>query len=40
MKTVAEPRSLERLRHHYEVEKTLAARFRAAPREQRLHMLT
>ena len=40
MKTVAEPRSLERLRHHYEVEKTLAARLRAAPREQRLHMLT
>ena len=40
MKTLAEPRSLERLRHHYEVEKALAARLRAAPREQRLHMLT
>ena len=33
-------RSLERLRCHYEVEKALAARLRAAPREQRLHMLT
>jgi SAM-dependent methyltransferase len=33
-------RSGERLRHHYEVEKALAARLRAAPREQRLHMLT
>lgn len=40
MKTSTEPRSLERLRHHYEVEKALAARLRAAPREQRLHMLT
>jgi SAM-dependent methyltransferase len=35
-----ERRSIERLRHHYEVEKALAARLRAAPREQRLHMLT
>jgi SAM-dependent methyltransferase len=35
-----EPRSLERLRHHYEVEKALAARLRAASREQRLHLLT
>jgi len=35
-----EPRSRERLRHHYEVEKALAARLRTAPREQRLHMLT
>jgi SAM-dependent methyltransferase len=33
-------RSLERLRHHYEVEKALAARLHCAPREQRLHMLT
>jgi SAM-dependent methyltransferase len=33
-------RSAERLRHHYEVEKALAARLRAAPREQRLHLLT
>jgi SAM-dependent methyltransferase len=33
-------RSREQLRHHYEVEKALAARLRAAPREQRLHMLT
>jgi SAM-dependent methyltransferase len=33
-------RSLERVRRHYEVEKALAARLRAAPREQRLHMLT
>ncbi len=33
-------RSPERLRHHYEVEKALAARLRAAPREQRLHLLT
>jgi len=33
-------RSMEQLRHHYEVEKALAARLRAAPREQRLHMLT
>jgi hypothetical protein len=31
---------MEQLRHHYEVEKALAARLRAAPREQRLHMLT
>lgn len=40
MKTLAEPRSPERVRRHYEVEKALAARLRAAPREQRLHMLT
>lgn len=33
-------RSPERLRHHYEVEKRLAARLQAAPRERRLHMLT
>jgi SAM-dependent methyltransferase len=33
-------RTPERLRHHYEVEMRLAARLRAAPREQRLHMLT
>jgi SAM-dependent methyltransferase len=33
-------RSMEQLRRHYEVEKALAARLRAAPREQRLHMLT
>jgi SAM-dependent methyltransferase len=33
-------RSLDRIRVHYEVEKELAARLRAAPREQRLHMLT
>jgi SAM-dependent methyltransferase len=33
-------RTRERLRHHYEVEMRLAARLRAAPREQRLHMLT
>ncbi len=33
-------RSLERLRHHYEVERKLAARLQAAPRERRLHMLT
>lgn len=39
-KSSAPPRSLERLRHHYEVEKALAARLRAAPREQRLSMLT
>ena len=31
---------MAQLRHHYEVEKALAARLRAAPREQRLHMLT
>lgn len=33
-------RSPERLRHHYAVEKRLAARLQAAPRERRLHMLT
>jgi len=33
-------RSLERLRHHYEVERKLAARLQAAPRERRLNMLT
>jgi SAM-dependent methyltransferase len=33
-------RSPERLRHHYEVERKLAARLQAAPRERRLHMLT
>jgi SAM-dependent methyltransferase len=33
-------RTRERLRHHYEVETRLAAQLRAAPREQRLHMLT
>ena len=33
-------RSPDRIRVHYEVEKELAARLRAAPREQRLHMLT
>jgi SAM-dependent methyltransferase len=33
-------RSPERLRHHYEIERTLAARLRAAPREQRCNMLT
>jgi len=33
-------RSLERLRHHYEVERKLASHLQAAPRERRLHMLT
>jgi SAM-dependent methyltransferase len=33
-------RDRERLRRHYEVEKALAARLRAAPRSERLHMLT
>jgi len=33
-------RSPDRLRVHYEVEKELAARLRATPREQRLRMLT
>src|SRR5262245_37662843 len=33
-------RSLERLRHHYEIERKLAARLQAAPRELRLNMLT
>jgi SAM-dependent methyltransferase len=33
-------RTAERLRHHYEVEARLAAQLRAAPREQRFHMLT
>jgi hypothetical protein len=33
-------RSPERLRHHYEVERRLAERLRAAPPEERLHMLT
>jgi SAM-dependent methyltransferase len=37
---IGESRSLERLRRHYELEKAFAARLRAAPREQRLHMLT
>lgn len=35
-----EARSYERLRHHYEVEKELAGRLRAAPGGERLHMLT
>jgi SAM-dependent methyltransferase len=35
-----EHRSLDRLRVHYELEKTFAAQLRAAPRERRLHMLT
>lgn len=33
-------RSPERRRHHYEVEKRLAAQLNGAPRERRLHMLT
>jgi len=33
-------RSLERLRHHYDVERKLAARLQSSPRERRLHMLT
>lgn len=33
-------RSPERLHHHYEVERKLAARLQGAPRERRLHMLT
>ena len=33
-------RTREQLRHHYEVEVRLAAQLRAAPREQRFHMLT
>lgn len=32
-------RSAQGLRHHYEVEKALAARVRAAPREERAHMM-
>lgn len=32
---MSQPRSLERLRHHYEVEKELAARLRASTREER-----
>jgi SAM-dependent methyltransferase len=35
-----QPRSLERLRHHYEIERKLAARLQSAPRERRLNMLT
>ncbi|MGV3658748.1 MAG: class I SAM-dependent methyltransferase [Prosthecobacter sp.] len=31
----SQPRSLERLRHHYEVEKELATRLRASSREER-----
>lgn len=38
--TRAPMRSPERLRHHYEVERKLASRLQAAPRERRLHMLT
>ena len=33
-------RTLDQLSRQYEVEKALATRLRAAPREQRLHMLT
>jgi SAM-dependent methyltransferase len=33
-------RTREQLRHHYEVERRLAARLLAAPRGQRFHMLT
>src|SRR5690348_4664948 len=33
-------RTAAALRHHYEVEKALAARLRAARKEQRLHLLT
>jgi SAM-dependent methyltransferase len=43
METIASPsrrRSLQRVRHHYEVEKALAAQLRSAPRELRLGMLT
>ncbi|MCX6848411.1 MAG: class I SAM-dependent methyltransferase [Verrucomicrobia bacterium] len=32
---MSQPRSLERLRHHYEVEKELAAKLRASTREER-----
>ena len=32
---MSQPRSLERLRHHYEVEKELAARLRVSTREER-----
>ena len=36
----SQTRSLERLRHHYEIERKLAARLQSAPRERRLNMLT
>jgi SAM-dependent methyltransferase len=36
----SQTRSLQRLRHHYEVERKLAARLQAAPRARRLNMLT